>query len=259
MPAPLHATLTEDEDVLLAALEPRPGDRVIALFAEGNGDAGLALLANAPDVVHLADWFAGPSLAAQVELKTAALAAWKPAVFRQWLGLVPGMEPGARERLFTELARKLSEPTRRFWMERRAAIAPGLVHSDQTRKFGRFLANWRPVLAALSRWPGVERRVFGLALSFSGLPFPDTERRNSLGFRQLSEDPKAVLVGLFERIRIAPDGDFVNPERFNYLSEGTLARLAGLTARLKLAPKDRLPEGVNRIYLSNLIDHLSAD
>ena len=64
-----HALLTEDESVLLSALEPEGADRILAVFAYGNGDAALAMLQAGPRMVCAHDAFDQAGLTAQIRLK----------------------------------------------------------------------------------------------------------------------------------------------------------------------------------------------
>jgi S-adenosylmethionine:diacylglycerol 3-amino-3-carboxypropyl transferase len=255
----VHATLTEDEEVLLGALDPKPGDRCLALFARGNGDAALALLAREPERVAATDWFDPQGLAAQLELKRTAIAVWEPRKFRRWLALEPGMGPGERARLYHELEAKLSSAAQGYWRARREAVNTGLVLADETSQWSKRLARMRPLLLMLDPIKPLRNAVLKLGLSLAGLFFPAEEREHSLGYRQLLNDPAAALDPLLARAGSSPDGDFVQATRFAYLSERGLERLRALDGRLTLVPRDQLPPGSNRIYLSNLIDYLEAN
>lgn len=255
----VHATLTEDEDVLLGALEPRPGDRVLALFARGNGDAALALLAKEPAAVTAIDWFDRLGLIAQVELKLAALQSWDALKVRKFLALERGMRETEREQLFGELVLKLSAEAQGFWKARREAVYTGLVVADETRQWGQRLARLLPVLRALRAFPALRDGLLKLGLSLAGLFFPKEERQHSLGYRQLMENPAVALDGLAERAGAAPGGDFVQAARFAYLQPDGLAKLKALHDRLTIGTRDALPSGCNKFYLSNLIDYLEAN
>lgn len=255
----VHATLTEDEDVLVGALDPRPGDRVLAVCARGNGDAALALLARGPAAVSVADWFDRAGLSAQLELKLAALVAWDAVRFRRFLALERGMPEAEREQLFADLVVKLSPEAQGYWRARREAVRTGLVVADETRQWGRRLARLLPILRALRPFPGLRDGLLKLGLSLAGLFFPKEERQHSLGYRQLMEDPAAALDGLAERAGAAPGGDFVQAARFRYLSPDGLKTLQELRGRLSIVGRDQLPQGCNRFYVSNLIDYLEAN
>lgn len=255
----VHATLTEDEDVLLGALDPKPADRCLALFARGNGDAALALLAREPASVAAADWFDPAGLAAQLELKRTAIALWEPAQFRRWLAIEPGMGAAEREKLYRELEARLSSAAQGYWRARREAVRSGLVVADETNQWSRRLLRMMPLLRALDPIPPLRNALLKLGLSLAGLFFPAEEREHSLGYRQLLSDPATALDGMLARAGNAPAGDFVQAGRFAYLSEAGLRRLRALSDRLALVPRDQLPSGFNRIYLSNLIDYLEAN
>ena len=255
----VHATLTEDEEVLLAALEPRPGDRVLAICARGNGDAALAMLARGPDEVFVTDWLDAAGLAAQLELKRTAIALWEPARVRRFLALERGMSEAEREAAYAELVVKLSPEAQGFWRERREAVKTGLVVADETRQWGSRLARLLPLLRALRPFPALRDGILKLGMSFAGLFFPAEERQHSLGYRQLMENPGTALDALAERAGAAPGGDFVQAGRMAYLSTEGLGKLRAFAPRLKIVARDRLPAGCSRFYISNLVDYLEAN
>lgn len=255
----VHATLTEDEDVLLGALDPRPGERVLAICARGNGDAALALLAPGPEKVTVTDWLDLAGLSAQLELKITAISLWDAARLRRFLALERGMSESERDQLYAELVVKLSAEAQAFWRERRDAVRTGLVVADETRQWGRRLARLLPILRALRPFPGLRDGLLKLGLSLAGLFFPKEERQHSLGYRQLMEDPATALDALAERAGSAPGGDFVQAARFAYLSPDGIARLKANLPRLEKVPRDALPQGCTRFYVSNLIDYMEAN
>ena len=255
----VHATLTEDEDVLLGALDPQGTDRVLAICARGNGDAALALLARGPAAVTVTDWFDRGGLCAQLDFKLAMIAAWDATKIRKFLALDRGMTDSEREALFGELVVKLSAEAQSFWRERREAVKTGLVVADETRQWGRRLARLLPILRALRAFPSLRDGLLKFGLSLAGLFFPKEERQHSLGYRQLMEDPATALDSLAERAGAAPGGDFVQASRFAYLSAAGLAKLKDHAPRLSVVARDAIPSGCSRFYVSNLIDYLEAN
>lgn len=255
----VHATLTEDEDVLLAALAPQPDDRVVAICARGNGDAALALLAQQPATVFVTDWFDRPGLVAQLELKLAALEAWDAVKVRRFLALERGMAESEREQLFGELVVKLSSEAQAYWRARREAVYTGLVVADETRQWGTRLARLLPVLRALRSFPNLRNGLLKLGMSLAGMFFPKEERQHSLGYRQLMEDPATALDGLAERAGAAPGGDFVQASRFQYLLPAGLEKLKATHKNLTVGERANLPTGCNKFYISNLIDYIEAN
>lgn len=252
----IHATLTEDESVLLEALRPGPGDRCLALFAKGNGDAALALVAGGADCVEAHDRFDQTGLEVQLELKKRMIRTMSVADLRRYLGLDPGFAPADRHRLTEMLFDDLSPEAGRYWQARSELLAQGLVSSDQTREFGRLLARITPWVEALREWPSVLHHALRLVLVASPLFYPAAERRHSLGYRQLRADPVPALDRLLERAGECADGDFVGAARMAYLMPAGLARLG---PRLDEVRPVRAPGTgpYSRVYLSNLLDHLS--
>lgn len=216
---PLHATLTEDEDVLVEALRPGPASRLRALFAFGNGDAALALVAAGAGRVEVADLFDPAGLAAQRAAKVAAL---------------ERCTPGEARALFL-----------------------GLGRVDSTASWGRAVARIGAMMRPLFRWPRLLRLVLRPALLLAPAFYPPPERMNSLGVRQLLEDPAPAMMALLERL--PPDGDLVGAHRFRYLSVEGLTRLATRLDRITTVNPGAESPGYTGVYLSNLLDYLSDD
>lgn len=253
----LHATLTEDESVLLEALEPGPDDSCLALFAKGNGDAALALVAAGARLAEVHDRFDQAGLEAQLAFKKRLISTLSPDDLRRYMGLDPGFEPGVRARFTEILFDDLPLEAGRYWHARRDLLARGMVNSDQTREFGQLLARVTPWVDSLRQYPSLLHHLLRLILVASPLFYPAPERLHSLGYRQLREDPLPALDRLLDRAGECHDGDFVGASRMAYLLPAGLGRLR--TRLDAIRPIAVLGAGPYRkVYLSNLIDWLSA-
>ena len=126
-----YAQVWEDADILVEALRPRPGDRVLSIASAG--DNALALLAEGAEVVA-------------VDLSPAQLAclALRVAAFRTLdhdgvLALV-GVRAGDRAALYARCRPALDADARRFWDARPEAVAHGVGEGG---KFERYLRVFR--------------------------------------------------------------------------------------------------------------------
>ncbi len=118
-----YANCWEDADVLVEALRPRPGRRLLSIAS--GGDNSLALLAAGAEVVA-ADL--NPAQLALVELKTAAIRRLEREEALAFLGLRP-----ARDRLATlaALAGDLGPEARDYWRRHPELVAAGVVHQGK--------------------------------------------------------------------------------------------------------------------------------
>ena len=114
-----YAQCWEDADVLLEALDIRPGD--VCLSIASGGDNTLAMLSRSPERVIAVD--RNPAQIACLELKVAAYRLLEYEEVRELLGSLPSCR---RERLYRSLRPSLSADARRFWDARPKAIAMGI-------------------------------------------------------------------------------------------------------------------------------------
>lgn len=123
----------EDADILLDALEVRPGDTCLSIASAG--DNTLALLTRAPGRVIALDM--NPSQLACLELRVAA---YRALAHGELLELI-GATPSARRRdLYARCRPLLGDDTRRFWDARPSAISAGIGTAG---RFERYLALFR--------------------------------------------------------------------------------------------------------------------
>ena len=116
-----YANVWEDAEVLVAALRPAPGKRLLSIASAG--DNAFALLASGAEVVA-ADL--SPAQIALVELKRVAIARLGYEALLAFLGLRDGGED--RRAVYERLEHDLPERTRDFWRERLDDIETGVAH-----------------------------------------------------------------------------------------------------------------------------------
>src|SRR5258708_7934556 len=114
-----YAQCWEDADVLLAALDVRPGDTCLSIASAG--DNTLALLARAPARVIAVDL--SPAQLACLELRVAAYRTLEHAELLELIGSRPSRQ---RERLYARCRLALAPAARSFWDARPQAIAAGI-------------------------------------------------------------------------------------------------------------------------------------
>ena len=124
-----YANVWEDAEVLVAALRPAPGRRILSIASAG--DNSFSLLAAGAEVVA-ADL--SPAQIALVELKRAAIRRLDHGAALAFLGVRPAAD---RPATFEELAADLTERARSFWRERPEAIAGGVVHDGKFERYFR--------------------------------------------------------------------------------------------------------------------------
>jgi S-adenosylmethionine-diacylglycerol 3-amino-3-carboxypropyl transferase len=139
----------EDANVLLAALDVRPGD--VCLSIGSAGDNTLALLTRQPGRVIAVD--VNPAQIACLELKVAAYRRLGHAELLELIGSGPSSR---REALYRRCRPLLSSAAREFWDARSHTIASGIGGAG---RFERYLALFRrsvlPLLALRSRTPAL--------------------------------------------------------------------------------------------------------
>ncbi len=250
-----HGLLTEDEAVVLGALSPGPGDRVLAVFARGNGDAALCLLQGGPVEVLVHDLFDPASLAAQLELKRWLFAELDAVELRGFLGVDGPGNALERDRVIARAMGEVSLACRAFWSARHAALRDGVARCDSTAAWERSLGRF---LRAYARMPrAVQFACIGVGRLIAPLYFPREEREHSLGYAQLMAQPEAMLERFARRLGASGNLRLIPYADFRYLSAEGHAAIRANLSRVRLV--DALPptSASNRIYLSNVIDYLS--
>jgi S-adenosylmethionine-diacylglycerol 3-amino-3-carboxypropyl transferase len=124
-----YANCWEDADVLVAALQPAPGSRLLSIASAG--DNTLALLAEGAEV--LAVDLSLPQLAC-LELRCAA---FRELDYEELVGFLGVREKDGRLRTYEALASQLSPAARRFWDEHTAHVAGGIIHAGRFEDYFR--------------------------------------------------------------------------------------------------------------------------
>jgi S-adenosylmethionine-diacylglycerol 3-amino-3-carboxypropyl transferase len=146
-----YSNLWEDADVLCAALQPAPGNRLLSIASAG--DNALALAAAGAEVVA-AD-LSLPQLAC-VELRLVALRRLDYDDVLSFFGIAVG-EPRAdvrRATTYKQLRDELSAPARDFWNAHGEAIEQGFIHGGKFEAYFRLFR--RRVLPLVHRRAMIE-------------------------------------------------------------------------------------------------------
>jgi S-adenosylmethionine-diacylglycerol 3-amino-3-carboxypropyl transferase len=134
-----YAQCWEDADVLVAALDVRPGGTYVAIASAG--DNALAMLAAGPARVIALD--RKPAQLAALELRVAAYRALRHDELLALLGSRPHHD---RLALYARCRPQLHDDARRYWDARPAAIRAGIGSAG---RFERYLALFRTVVLPL--------------------------------------------------------------------------------------------------------------
>ena len=208
-----YANCWEDADVLCAALEPRPGKRILSIAS--GGDNSLALAAGGAEVVA-ADL--SPAQLACVELKVAALRRLEHADLLGFLGVEPAEN---RAQNYRVMMGELSEDSRAFWDAHPREVERGIVHAGRFERYFRVFRKW--VLPLVHR-----RRTVDELLADKDAAAREEfyeSRWNSLRWRLLFR----VFFSRFVMGRLGRD-----PEFFRYVT-GSVAERIMQRARYALA------------------------
>jgi S-adenosylmethionine-diacylglycerol 3-amino-3-carboxypropyl transferase len=147
-----YAQCWEDADVLLEALDVRPGDTCLSIGSAG--DNSLALLARQPERIVVIDL--NPSQLACLELRVAAYRRLDHAGLLELIGSRPSQR---RLDLYRACRELLSTPVRDFWDRQQDEIANGIGGAG---KFERYFATFRNrVLPLVHSRDRVERLLVG--------------------------------------------------------------------------------------------------
>jgi S-adenosylmethionine-diacylglycerol 3-amino-3-carboxypropyl transferase len=151
-----YAQCWEDADILLEALDVRPGD--VCLSIASAGDNALALLTRHPAKVIALDL--SPAQLACVELRVAA---YRRLEHRELLELIGSTPSRRRGELYAQCRPLLGDAARAFWDSRPAEVAGGIGGAGKfERYFGLFR---RYVLPLVHRRPQIEALLRGGSLS----------------------------------------------------------------------------------------------
>jgi S-adenosylmethionine-diacylglycerol 3-amino-3-carboxypropyl transferase len=128
-----YAQCWEDADVLLAALDVKPGDRCLSIGSAG--DNALALLACGPSRVVVIDL--NPSQLACLELRVAA---YRELEHGELLELIGSRPSAQRPALYARCRPALTPAVRTFWDAQPGEVAAGIGGAG---KFERYFATFR--------------------------------------------------------------------------------------------------------------------
>jgi S-adenosylmethionine-diacylglycerol 3-amino-3-carboxypropyl transferase len=130
-----YAQAWEDADVLLAALDIRPGD--VCLSISSGGDNALSMLAYQPRRVIALDL--NPTQLACLELKVAA---YRVLQHSELLELIGSKASDQRDRLYLRCRPLISEETRRFWDGHSREIRNGIGTAGKFERYLTVFRNW---------------------------------------------------------------------------------------------------------------------
>ncbi len=125
-----YANCWEDADLLTEALDVREGQRVLSIASAG--DNSFSLLVNAPELVLAVD--INPVQLHLVELKKAAITVLEREDFLRFFGFLPSVD---RSRYLDAARAVMPADTARFWDQRRALVAGGLVDKGKFENYFR--------------------------------------------------------------------------------------------------------------------------
>lgn len=145
-----YAQCWEDGDIMLEALDVRPGQ--IYLSIASGGDNTLAVLSRSPERVIAID--ANPAQIANLELK---IAAFRELEHGELLELVGSRESHRRGEFYARCRKQLSHSARNYWDGHADAIAGGIGGSG---RFERYLGQFRRWVLPLAHSRRLAQRLF---------------------------------------------------------------------------------------------------
>ncbi len=200
-----YAQCWEDADILVEALDPKPGQ--VCLSIASAGDNAFALLSRAPARVIALDL--NPAQLACLELRVAAYRSLQHGELLELIGSVPSLR---RDGLYQRCRRALSSPVRAFWDAHPGEIARGIGGAG---KFENYFAVFRRFVLPL-----VHSRARVTQLLRGGSPEVRNrfyrEHWNSLRWRLLFR----VFFSRFMMGRLGRDPSF-----FRYVEGSVAARI----------------------------------
>lgn len=125
-----YAQVWEDADVLMAALEPGPGD--VCLSISSAGDNALSLVSAGAERVIAVDL--NPAQLACLELRVAAFQHLEYEDLLALIGSRPGSSP---QRLYQQIRQNVSPECRAFWDARMDALPHGIGHGGKFESYFR--------------------------------------------------------------------------------------------------------------------------
>jgi S-adenosylmethionine:diacylglycerol 3-amino-3-carboxypropyl transferase len=123
-----YANCWEDADILMAALDLKPGDRVLSIGSAG--DNSFSMLCHDPELVVAVD--INPVQLNLIELKKAAIIALDYHSFLRFLGFE---DCNSRWDLFLKVKKHLSPELAEYWSTRKKEIEDGIVYQGKFEKY----------------------------------------------------------------------------------------------------------------------------
>lgn len=215
-----YAQCWEDADVLLEALEPRPGKKCLSIASAG--DNTLALLASSPERVLAIDL--SEAQLACLELRVAAYRKLQHGELLELIGSTPSSR---RERLYEACRQHLSSGCISFWDERRSLIEGGI---GNVGKFERYFTTFRTRILPLIHNSNRLRELFQPKSKESRVQFYE-QRWNNVRWNLLFRI-------FFSRHVMGAMGR--DPEFFRYVEGSVAERILGRAryAMTELAPSE---------------------
>lgn len=140
-----YANCWEDADLLLEALEPKAGDRILSIASAG--DNSFSLLCGNPDLVVAVD--INP---VQLNLVALKKAAFQHLDYHDFLAFLGFTAHANRMELFNRLKEGLSPSALKFWKQRSSEIEAGIIHAGKFEKyFQLFRKRMLPLLHSKAR------------------------------------------------------------------------------------------------------------
>lgn len=130
-----YAQCWEDADVLVAALDPQPGDTVLSIASAGENS--LSLLSRGPARVVAVDL--NPAQLAALELRVAA---YRELSHPELLELIGSRPSARRAALYARCRSQLSADARRFWDSRSAEIEQGIGSAGRFERYFALFRRW---------------------------------------------------------------------------------------------------------------------
>ena len=124
-----YANCWEDADILVAALRPRPGSRVLSIASAG--DNSLALLAQGAEVV------AADLSTAQLACLELRCAAFRQLEYEELLAFLGVQAADDRLATYASLESDLSRESRGFWAAHSQHVAVGIIHKGKFEDYFR--------------------------------------------------------------------------------------------------------------------------
>lgn len=156
-----YANCWEDANVLIEALDPRPGSRILSIGSAG--DNSFSLLAGDPDLIVAID--VNPVQLHLIALKKASIAHFEYATAVAFLGFREALN---RIELFEYLKQFLDHDARTYWEAHLEQIRNGVINQGKFERYFRFFKRrilpWihskKTVAALLSVKTAEEQRTF---------------------------------------------------------------------------------------------------